>query len=804
VHPIIKPAFGVISICVIAVILILSGAQATQSSTSLQSRFDTTLVFTSTLTTTAAITPTPTPVFTSTPTPTATITATPTPTPIVFVVEEPEITPAYAGMCDSYWYSYTNTRGYYAYLTLNVKDPANSTNSGVWRPDLPLRGYYLLEAYIPSHPSIPWECPYRTISSDTSEARYTILHANGQSLVTGTQKSYQNEWLPLGEFLFHANSEGYVRLTDLNNEENLTTTISFSALRFTWLSPPPTSLYLPIVGKLASSVITDSVGIQNAPALDQCHLPSTAQMQTWWNSSPYRITNVYIGGGLLYHECTVPDVDWVETVRNQGWGVIPTWVGPQAPCSSFRLRMSSDPEIAYQEGQAEADAASLAAWQIGLTGSGMGGSIIYYDIEAYGTSNLQCREAVKSFMTGWTERLHYWGNQAGGYGSACNSNVSDWASLTYPPDDLWVAAVSYSKYHKNVPLFGLTCVNDNLWPNHQRIRQYTIGHNETWGNVTFNIDSNIADAEVVTKTGATTNLYPPISFSSSQQEIMAYSNTPGSTGMSWLIENGMLYEKKSDAQSWYVAPNLPSHVTMRVIFLLDESSGWIITASDDESYTLYSTSNGGESWEKIASLPIASGWYPISIQFTDTQNGWIAIKNLSSNNFSIGNLMHTSDGGNSWQTLDLPFGEPVRFINSQVGWIAGGVGGNELYKTKDGGHSWSKIPFQLPKETRITISLPVFADPQNGTLYATTPTQDEAQLVLYTTRDGGETWQSADVYTKIPEGLTSINFITPQLGWGTTNVGMCQNMGNENDCILVTTLWHTQDGGKTWESIETP
>jgi hypothetical protein len=104
-------------------------------------------------------------------------------------------------MCDSYWYSYTNSRGYQAYLTLNVNDPSESTNSGEWRPTISQTGYYSVEAYIPYHNPINWECPEKIISSDTSDAHYRIYHANGQTLITSTQNIYSNEWLPLGEHL---------------------------------------------------------------------------------------------------------------------------------------------------------------------------------------------------------------------------------------------------------------------------------------------------------------------------------------------------------------------------------------------------------------------------------------------------------------------------------------------------------------------------------------------------------------------------------------------------------------------------
>ena len=35
---------------------------------------------------------------------------------------------------------------------------------------------------------------------------------------------------------------------------------------------------------------------------------------------------------------------------------------------------------------------------------------------------------------------------------------------------------------------------DSMWANHQRVHQYIGGHNESYGGVTINIDTNAVDA----------------------------------------------------------------------------------------------------------------------------------------------------------------------------------------------------------------------------------------------------------------------------------------------------------------------
>ena len=185
----------------------------------------------------------------------------PTP-PNTVIINPPSLSPVYSGgMCGSAWYRFSGYNGQYAYLTLSTNDPSKSTNSASWRPTIPVAGTYKVEAYIANHGVISWECPSMTISADTSDARYTIYHANGTTTVSKDQLPLSNDWLNLGTFAFNTGTSGKVELTDLNGETHLSRLVSFSAVRFTLIdtpSPTPTDTPTPTPTDTPTPTPTDT------------------------------------------------------------------------------------------------------------------------------------------------------------------------------------------------------------------------------------------------------------------------------------------------------------------------------------------------------------------------------------------------------------------------------------------------------------------------------------------------------------------------------------------------------------------
>ena len=222
---------------------------------------------------------------------------------------------------------------------------------------------------------------------------------------------------------------------------------------------------------------------------DACTAPSTASMNAWLASSPYRAIGVYIGGNN--RGCSQPNLtaSWVSTHTAKGWNLIPTYVGLQAPTSAC----SSCAKLSASQATAQgAAAAADAVTQAGALGMGPG-SPIYFDMEAY-TRTSSATSATLAFLEAWTDKLHALGYTSGVYSSSASgiADLADQVGTGYNlPDDIWFANWN------GVANTSDPYVPSNAWAGNQRIHQYRGGHNETYGGVTINIDNNYVDGATV-------------------------------------------------------------------------------------------------------------------------------------------------------------------------------------------------------------------------------------------------------------------------------------------------------------------
>jgi photosystem II stability/assembly factor-like uncharacterized protein len=153
--------------------------------------------------------------------------------------------------------------------------------------------------------------------------------------------------------------------------------------------------------------------------------------------------------------------------------------------------------------------------------------------------------------------------------------------------------------------------------------------------------------------------------------------------------------------------------------------------------------------------------------------------------------------------------EPVftrlQMFDPLSGWATGGLAGvnDHLFITYDGGNTWSDVTPPQPGESSTLEVAAFFLDA--STAWATFYGMNMDVLlppwpVVWRTADAGQTWQVSQLLDM--SGLdqaysTVLYFADAQHGWLLTHVGV----GMSHDYV---TLFHTTDGGLTWERLLDP
>ncbi len=120
------------------------------------------------------------------------------------------------------------------------------------------------------------------------------------------------------------------------------------------------------------------------------------------------------------------------------------------------------------------------------------------------------------------------------------------------------------------------------------------------------------------------------------------------------------------------------------------------------------------------------------IWFLDAERGWAVNSN--------GHILHTPDGGQTWQRQFSATGAYLRcvgFANDQLGWVGTLTESSRLFHTKDGGATWilvNNLPLEAPPAIcglSVVNERVVYG---SGTNFP-----DRATGVIKSV-DGGETW----------------------------------------------------------------
>jgi len=220
--------------------------------------------------------------------------------------------------------------------------------------------------------------------------------------------------------------------------------------------------------------------------LDTCTAPSLDAMRAWHHE--FKAAAIYLGGPEAACSWGNLSARWIRAAVRIGWALIPAYVGPQAPCTRFTVRI--------RRGHAEAEGRAAARDAIGLSRDlGMHrGAVLYDDMEAY--RSRRCRRPVLAFLDGWTRELHARGYRAGVYSSAAAAALDlgryrhVYGHPVARPNSLWFAL-----WDGRRNLRGRPYVRNDWWHAH-RIKQYRGERRRRIGGVRLTFDSDLVDGAV--------------------------------------------------------------------------------------------------------------------------------------------------------------------------------------------------------------------------------------------------------------------------------------------------------------------
>lgn len=261
------------------------------------------------------------------------------------------------------------------------------------------------------------------------------------------------------------------------------------------------------------------------------------------------------------------------------------------------------------------------------------------------------------------------------------------------------------------------------------------------------------------------------------------------------------------------------------------------------SLRIFHTSDGGATWQ---SSVLVAGYLETPPTFVDTQHGWALVTEgfpgPDPGSTYIGqtiSLYRTSDGGRSWQrvahgpstsqlgtTSDDAYGVApltanarLEFTSASTGWLVGwtesqsGAEQDWLYATHDGGATWRQATFS---PAGAPYNTPVFFTTRDGVIAAfatgTNSLGETSASTFYTTHDGGSTWNG----TSVPFDITTGAFIDMTHAWAlvthtdvsgsltATALGLTPSTAGSPGNFTTTTLNLTSDGWQHWTAIRLP
>jgi hypothetical protein len=233
----------------------------------------------------------------------------------------------------------------------------------------------------------------------------------------------------------------------------------------------------------------------------------------------------------------------------------------------------------------------------------------------------------------------------------------------------------------------------------------------------------------------------------------------------------------------------------------DVKDGLVGTGGDPNTQshcpgTVLRTTDGGKTFQKVLDTPGGITWIETS-GATEAWVQWDRCEMDHRGDYPHQVLLHTIDGGQTWQRLPRSDVWNPAFANTEQGfafsrtyakpWAASADGG-DLSTSDDGGQTWSSLPGPCHP-----------SDYDEGLISAPSPTKLRALCIIAigagsearrfaTSSDGGLTWK------KMSGSLCPLSYYVRGMDFGSPTWGLVY----ADDA----TMCMTTKGGKTWKKID--
>lgn len=292
-----------------------------------------------------------------------------------------------------------------------------------------------------------------------------------------------------------------------------------------------------------------------------------------------------------------------------------------------------------------------------------------------------------------------------------------------------------------------------------------------------------------------------------------------------------IFHTSDGGQTWQSSVVKARYIETPAVFV-DALHGWFLATDHFPGYdpgsayigkeiALYRTSDGGKSWQRVASGPATSqlpatsddayGIVPLTaatrMQFVTATTGWLVGSSFHKDQSEFSWLYVTHDAGVTWQQVDISFAPQSlllwspQFFTQRDGLLPAYTSGSApqnapgtlLYATHDGGLTWTatSVPFDVTNGEFLDMNN-AWASAVNG--------NDKA---FYTTSDGWQHWTKGHMNATF-KNISGFSFVSPNLGWALADnrTGFFPPAPGgglrKGDSIA---LLKTTDGGHTWQEI---